>query len=113
VRKFTEFYGIETRMLADGDFTGTGRLYNEVVQIVREGLSNIKRHTRARHAAIHLHAGAGRLRVEILNDSTSRQNKPRAFLPRSIAERAKDLGGQVSVEFRRRGLTAVAVELPV
>jgi signal transduction histidine kinase len=113
VRKFTEFYGIETRMLADGDFTGTGRLYNEVVQIVREGLSNIKRHTRARHAAIHLLAGAGRLRVEILNDSTSRQNKPRAFLPRSIAERAKDLGGQVSVEFRRRGLTAVAVELPV
>lgn len=111
--KFAEFYGIETRVLAEGDFTGTGRLCNEVVQIVREGLSNIKRHTTAKHATIQLQGGRGRLRVEIINDNTNHGNKPQAFLPRSIAERAKDLGGQVSVEFRRRGLTAIAVELPV
>jgi signal transduction histidine kinase len=53
----------------------------------------------------------GRLMVEFLNDRASSQQ--REFFPRSLNERASDLGGRVSVENRADGFTRVAVEIPI
>jgi signal transduction histidine kinase len=50
--------------------------------------------------------------LEIRNDNGGRTRSWHGFLPRSISERAKELGGRVRVS-RRKGHTVVAVELPI
>jgi signal transduction histidine kinase len=87
-------------------------LQNEVIQIVREGLSNIRRHTCAERATINLREAQGRLFVELINDR-AREAARRKFYPRSIGERATELGGRVNVRHGAGNRTVVAVELPL
>ena len=110
--KFSKFYGIEAEVVADADIEMTDAMCGEIVNIVREGLANIRRHTSAEKATISLHAECGMLLLEFINDESTGRITPEDFLPRSIAERARELGGSVNVYCREGGLTAVAVEIP-
>ena len=112
-QKFTEFYGIETRVLAEKDIPVAPAMHNEIVHMVREGLSNIRRHTSAGQATIRLGAGEGRLLIELVNDNAKRNGVKQEFFPRSIGERAKELGGRLRVQHADGGFTVVAVELPI
>lgn len=111
-KKFAEFYGIDAQVIANGDIPVSAPLQQEVMHIVREGLSNIRRHTSAERATINLREAHGQLLVELINDK-ARQASKRGFFPRSISERAKDLGGRVRVQHRSGQRTVVAVELPL
>jgi signal transduction histidine kinase len=111
-KKFAEFYGIEAQVIAEGDIPVSAPMQNEIMHIVREGLSNIRRHTSAQRATISLREAQGQLLVELINDK-ARQASARSFFPRSIGERAKELGGRVSVRQRSGHRTVVAVELPL
>jgi signal transduction histidine kinase len=111
-KKFSALYGIEATVIASGDLSISGPMQHEVIQIIREGLSNIRRHTAANRAAIHIRQGDGRLLLEIRNGNRGQARPWRGFVPRSISERAKELGGRVRVN-RRNGHTVVAVELPI
>ena len=110
-KKFTEFYNIDAQVIAPTDISVSAPLRNDVIQIVREGLSNIRRHTAAERATINLREQRGCLLVEVINDNARREAK-REFYPRSIGERATELGGRVSVRRGTGGRTVVAVELP-
>lgn len=110
--KFTEFYGVDVQVVADGDIIIPGRLFDELMYIVREGLSNIRRHTSAERAVINLREGDGRLILEFINDKSNGRNGSAGFFPRSLNERAKELGGWVSVEQRPDSQTVVTVEIP-
>ena len=46
--KFSDYYDIATEVVADCDVAVNGLLFEEIMQIVREALSNIRRRTRAR-----------------------------------------------------------------
>ena len=111
-KKFSALYGIEATVIASGELSISGPMQHEVIQIIREGLSNIRRHTEAHRAAIHIRQQGGRLLLEIRNDNGGHGRPWQGFLPRSISERAKELGGRVRVS-RRKGHTVVAVELPI
>lgn len=111
-RKFAELYGIDARVVAETDIPVSALLQNEVMHIVREGLSNIRRHTCAERATINLRRAHGRLLLELVNDK-ARQAAKQKFYPRSIGERATELGGRVSVRQRAGDRTVVAVELPL
>jgi signal transduction histidine kinase len=111
-KKFTEFYNIDAEVIAPSDISVSAPLRNDVIQIVREGLSNIRRHTAAGRATINLRKQQGCLFVELINDNVRREDK-REFYPRSIGERATELGGRVSVRRGTGGRTVVAVELPL
>ena len=111
-KKFSSLYGIEATVITSGDVSIPGPMQHEVIQIIREGLSNIRRHTAANRAAIHLRQRDGRLLLEIRNDNGGQARPWRRFVPRSISERAKELGGRVRVN-HRNGHTVVAVELPI
>jgi signal transduction histidine kinase len=78
---------------------------------VREGLSNICRHTAARRGSVTLRCSGGLLHIEIINDNGGRQ--PPDFMPRSISERAAALGGTAFVRQGTIDNTAVCVEIPV
>jgi signal transduction histidine kinase len=111
--KFTQYCGIRTEIVAPADLQVGARMHDEVLHMVREALSNVRRHTRALRATISLRASAGRLVVEVANDDPYRAEVRCGFHPHSIVERAEDLGGSVRIERRDTGHTAVVIELPL
>jgi signal transduction histidine kinase len=96
---------------AASDLYINDRLVAEVFQMIVEGLSNIRRHTQAGCASIGLTRQNDCLILRIANDGADAV--PTRFIPRSIAERAAALGGQVRVEHIAGGGTQVTVEIPL
>jgi len=108
--KFSEFYHIVVDVRADADIYVNDRLAAEALQILREGLSNVRRHTSASRALISITCDDDTLVMQIENE---REGKPReTFVPRSINERATALGGRAIIE-QHNGQTIVRVEIPL
>lgn len=110
VDNFSRFYAIQGSLCADREIVVPGKLYDEVLCIVREALSNIRRHTGASRASVTLRREPGALRIEIANNNGAAGMAP--FQPHSIAERVKEIGGRLAVDVRPDGETVVAVEIP-
>jgi signal transduction histidine kinase len=104
-------YGVDIRIDIEGRIEFGDRLTAEVLQIVREAISNICRHTAAKRAAVSLRCSGGLLRIEINNEHGGKQPPP--FRPRSISERATALGGAAFVRQGRFNDTIVCVEIPL
>jgi signal transduction histidine kinase len=109
-RRFTQATGIEVELTTAGAPV-SDRLATEVFQLVTEALSNVRRHTTAARADVAIEASDGSLRVTVANDGAPAE--PAAFFPRSLAERAAALGGNLSIQRPCEGRTAVRVELPL
>ena len=107
--KFKEFYDINIRVEAADGFQINDRLAAEAFQIISEGLSNIKRHTKAKNGTIFIFHDQEKLYLEIENDGS--EEVPN-FTPKSIAGRAKSLGGATRIE-RHAEQTKVSVEIPL
>lgn len=105
------FYGIDIALDAAPDLRINDRMAAEVLQIVREGLSNICRHTMAQCGALRLQRSTGWLHIQIENDGA---RVPVAdFSPRSITQRVASLGGLVRVHSDADGFTSVQIQIPV
>ncbi len=110
--RLREFYGVDIEVRVEGDLKVDDRLTAEVMQIVREGMSNICKHSTAERGLVLLKCVGGRLRISIENESRDDADRPE-FLPRSIADRVKTLGGSTRVGRGMDGCTAVHVEIPI
>ncbi|MBV9787155.1 MAG: GAF domain-containing protein [Chloroflexi bacterium] len=108
--KFASATGIDVKIQAKPDMHFNDRLAAEVFQMVAEGLSNIRRHTRATTANIMLTRHSDHLILRIENDS---QDGPASFKPRSLTERATALGGRARVEQNDGTCSAVVIEIPL
>ncbi|WP_158592341.1 sensor histidine kinase [Noviherbaspirillum sedimenti] len=106
-----EFYGVDITVNAGNGVGISDRLAAEVLQIAREGISNICRHTTARRGAIDIQAANGWLAIRIENESVGAPSQK--FMPRSIMERTAALGGNVIVEQDVKSGTCVHVEIPI
>ena len=104
-------YGVQVRIDIEGSIACGDRMCAEVLQIVREGISNVCRHTAAKRAGVALRCDGAMLRIEINNEHGGRQPPP--FRPRSISERAAALGGSAFVSQSRFNDTIVYVEIPL
>ncbi len=104
-------YGVDIVMDAEPNLQINDRMTAEVLQIVREGLSNICRHTLAQCGALRLQRSAGWLHIQIENVGNSAPVP--AFSPRSITERVASLGGMVRVHSEADGYTTVQIQIPV
>jgi signal transduction histidine kinase len=109
--KFADATGITVRVEAEGDMILSDRLAAEAFQMVAEGLSNIRRHTHAGEAFVGLSC-AGRTFVLRIENDAADEGKLLHFTPRSIAERAAALGGEVRVE-QQYGITCVIIHIPL
>lgn len=107
----TAAYGVEIRIDAAPDLALGDRLGAEVLQIVREGISNVCRHTSAASASVALRCAGAMLRIEIINPHDG--SAPPAFQPRSLSERAAALGGAAVVRHDSANETIVTVEIPL
>jgi signal transduction histidine kinase len=110
--KFSEATGIDVSVQAGGPLQISDRLAAEAFQIVEEGLSNVRRHTRALQAVVRLYQQDSCLVLQIQNPRDLDQPTD-SFVPRSISERAAALGGMACVVDRNDGLTVVKVEVPL
>ena len=110
--RYRNFYGIEVELRSDKSSALTDRVAAEAYQIVCEGLANIHRHTPAKRAFVELRFKPDTLAIEIGNECAPAV-PPIAFMPRSIAERARALGGTTSVELHERGHDVVRVAIPL
>lgn len=106
-----EFYGIDITLHIEGDLHINDRLAAEVFQIVNEGMSNIRKHTSARHGAVKLTCVQGALHISIDNECAAAHVPD--FLPDSLAERAAALGGSARVTHNTLGNTSVQIEIPI
>lgn len=104
-------YGVRVTVDVQGRLALGDRISAEVLHIVREGLSNICRHTAASSSMVRMHCDDAMLRIEINNDNGGAMAMP--FTPRSISERAAALGGRAYVKQGAVNSTAVCVEIPI
>jgi signal transduction histidine kinase len=111
-KQLGEFYGIQVKVNIATHMNLNDRLAAELFQIVREGLSNVRRHTDATEARISMASVNGDMVLEIQNDTSSADNQNN-FSPRSITERAIALGGRVSVKANDAGRTTVSIIIPM
>jgi signal transduction histidine kinase len=105
-----ERYGMAVKVDVQKGIELGDRLAAEVIQIVREGLNNIGKHTAAREGVVRVRRADSTLSIEIDNVGDGAAVGP--FVPHSIRQRAAVLGGQVHV-VRARSATAVCVEIPI
>jgi signal transduction histidine kinase len=111
-KKFAEATGIAVHVEAKTALPVHDRLAAEVFQMVAEGLSNVRRHTRSAQATVTLTCSDQRLRLHIANDVVAGA-APTPFTPRSITERAAALGGCARVEWPEHGGTVIVVDIPL
>ncbi|HEX8685250.1 MAG TPA: histidine kinase, partial [Pyrinomonadaceae bacterium] len=112
--QFGEDYEIDVRVEVGGRLNVNKRLAAEVIRFVHEGLSNVRKHTSATQVTLSLGCGERECFLRIENDGAAEGSEPpHAFTPRSLTERAGELGGRVRVERAGAGRTAVTVEIPL
>jgi len=110
--RMKRFYGIDVEVEHFVSPELKGRLAGEAFQIISEGLSNILRHSTAKKAFVHVLCEDARLLLKIGDGPTEARSGKATFLPRSIDERARMLGGRTFVEVERDGYTVVSVTIP-
>jgi signal transduction histidine kinase len=94
------------------DFPGEDRV--ELLRVVREALTNVRRHSDAEKASVSLRAEGDDLIVEISDDGRGYEQTTRAGGgSRSMRERAAALGGVLEVESERGGGTTVRLRVPL
>jgi signal transduction histidine kinase len=109
-RQMRDFHGLDIAVQTAQTPALSAQLHEEVSHLVREGLSNIRRHTQARSAEVRIDCKDGWLGICIANEAPA---GVRPFTPRSITERARALGGRALVCTQVDGRTDVRVRLPV
>ena len=109
----SDLYGIPVTVTVTvaGEVRVNEPIASAVLHLVNEGVSNIRRHTCASSAQIQLSWHADRFRLQIANP-VEPGTCPKAFMPRSISERAQALGGRCRVQIGLGWETRVVVELP-
>lgn len=108
--RLRRFYGIDVGIKSEISRELEGRLAAEAFHIVSEGLSNVLRHTSAKSAFVTVQCEESALKLAIGNEVVMPVAE---FIPRSITERAKALGGKVCVEHRADNYTVVHVTVPL
>ena len=109
VEQFQANTGIKVHLDTRGDHGLNESQLDEFRHIVNEGLSNIRRHGQSEHATVKLECTPDKLVLEFINPAAAEVGP---FHPRSLSERARELGGRVEV-FRSVQDTQVRVTLPV
>jgi signal transduction histidine kinase len=104
-------YSIKIDVEASPELQLSDRLAAEVFQMVSEGLSNIRRHTKADHALVRLLTRNGLLTIIIENNNPNSDVSSKAFSPRSLTGRAKALGG--SIDIKQNGVTTIVIKIPI
>ena len=108
-RRFFDDFGIRVELELPERLELSDRLAAEILQFVSEGVSNVRKHTAARHCRIRLARKGEMLSLEIANPWTG--TGPQGFVPRSMTTRAQALGGRAEVRLEAQH-TRIHITIP-
>jgi signal transduction histidine kinase len=111
--RLLQFYGIHVEVKGGVDPNLSGDIAEACFQIIKEGLSNILRHTNSKEAFVSFDSSNGDLALKIGNKPDESDKVMQLFKPRSICERATSLNGSTEIELDAGGYTIVNVTLPL
>jgi signal transduction histidine kinase len=112
-------HGVKVRVDADGEPPVIeAACAREVLRIVEEALHNAVTHAEAHTVTVHLHGSDHALRVEVSDDGigfdpTDPELRSRHLGLTSMEERARELGGTLTLGARPGSGTVVSLEVPV
>ena len=109
--RFSDATGLKVEINSTEDLRIYDRLAAELFQMIEEGLSNIRRHSRSSYAKVGISRQNGDLVLQLRNDSRKGEQVS-SFTPRSIADRATALGGKTEV-YSDNNETVVSVQIPL
>jgi len=102
-------FEFDTRFAVNAQFGGTGPLVEHVLQILLEGVRNVRRHAFARAASIEAQAAGPDIQIRIDDDGLGFADG--AGAPWSISSRVDQLGGQVQLARDNRAGAHLAIAL--
>lgn len=116
--RWKEQSGISTELIVEGDVRVRPSVELQLVRIVQEALTNVRKHARASRASVSIVRSGGKIIVTVADDGVGFDptTKTRGEFPRfgltTMRERAETVGGTIAVESTRGGGTSVRLELP-
>ncbi|WP_018987760.1 sensor histidine kinase [Aromatoleum toluclasticum] len=110
-KRFRELFGMDVSVQCEGEIAMRRKLAASIFPMVSEALTNIRRHTAATHAEIHVRNHDDTYVVDIRNPHDANAPPPQ-FVPRSIVERAESVNGCVVVDIRPEGFTDLIITIP-
>ncbi|MDQ6806274.1 MAG: ATP-binding protein [Actinomycetota bacterium] len=113
--------GFEPRITLEGDLTGLSESQQiALMALIREALSNVREHSRAREVTVSISSVASGVTAEVTDDGVGFE--PETTLVRAardghlglvgMHERVRMLGGRTHIESRPGGPTVISVNLP-
>ena len=100
----------DPRFVVSADFAGSYALVDQVLQIVREAVTNVKRHSRAHAAVIAIRAADAQVSITIDDDGVGFSHPEQ--VPWSMASRVTDAGGIIHVSSDDRPGAHLRLALP-
>lgn len=118
VDRWREQTGITTQLVVDGDLVMTSGIELQLVRIIQESLTNVRKHAKATTAKIAVQRYPGKLLITVTDDGVGFAQPDSAgvfphFGLTTMRERAQSIGAALSVESLPSTGTAVRVELPL
>lgn len=110
-KEYRDHFSIEVACDYPAELAIDDRLAVDLVGMISEGLSNVRRHTASRWARLSLR-GEG----DVLHLALTNENSPWGcpdFIPKSIRNRARELGGDAWVDCGAAAETTVRVQIPL
>jgi len=101
--------GAPVRLTLRADVTGSAELVEHVLGIAREGLMNVRRHSRATTARIDIRGDATEVRIDINDDGIGFSDDA---APWTIASRSRDLGARLHIDRGPGSGAHVSITLP-
>ncbi len=112
--KFAATTGIAVVVKCNQDLQLNDRLAAEAFQMVAEGLSNIRRHTKASEAHVDIKCERHTFQLRIINGGWSGSEAATSdFVPKSITSRVTSLGGNVLIKRTEDGETTLIINIPL
>jgi len=119
IDRWKEQSGVDARLVIEGDLVVPNGIELQLVRIIQESLTNVRKHAKATMAMIEVRRHDGKLLITVSDDGAgfaqaglSRRVFPRFGLS-TMRERAESIGGTFSIESTPGGGTVVSVEVPM
>ena len=100
----------EPRFVVTADFAGSGAFVDQVLQILREAITNVKRHANASSAVLSVRADDAQVHIAIDDDGVGFADPEQ--VPWSMASRVTDVGGVIRVARDQRPGAHLRLALP-
>lgn len=111
-QRFESLYGLKVSVFAPHAPRLRGAAAKAVLHMVNEGLTNARRHTTAKSMTVLLDVNQTDVVLRLRNDRGHGETLAPDFLPRSITERAIELGGSVEIG-HQPDFTEIVITLPL